>query len=117
MRTLIRGLFWLALLAVIFATLAPIDYRPVTIFPAQAERFGAFLAISILLVFAYPRQRFAWVIGLVAVAGLLEVLQNVVPGRHGRLLDFEAKAVGAMAGAIIGVVGELVGSGGELERG
>ena len=105
---MIRILFWLGLLAIAFVTLAPIDDRPVTMLPAQVERFGAFLVISTLLALGYPRHRIAWLVGLVVVAGLLEGLQEFVPGRHGRLHDFEAKALGVVVGAILGLFGERV---------
>ena len=108
MRTAIRVLFWLGFLAVAFVTLAPIDYRPVTMLPAQVERFATFLIISALLALGYPRHRMVWLLGLIAVAGLLEVLQNMVPGRHGRLHDFEAKAIGVVVGAAVGLLGEWI---------
>lgn len=99
-----RVLFWLTLLGVAFVTLAPIEYRPATGLPAQVERFGAFLLVTGPLMIAYPRHRLAGVCALVIAAGVLEILQDIVPGRHGRLHDFEAKAAGVLAGAITGLV-------------
>ena len=98
---LLRILFWLGLLGIAVATLGPIDLRPESGLPPQVERFGAYLLISLLWTLAYPRQRWAGVVVLVGVAGVLELLQELVPGRHGRLHDAEAKAAGVMAGAAV----------------
>ena len=102
MRIIARLLSWTMLLAVAFVTLAPIEFRPETGLPPQAERFGAFLLVAISLRIAYPRHRLLGICALVIVAGMLEALQDLVPGRHGRLHDFEAKAVGVLVGAIAG---------------
>lgn len=98
----------MSLLAVAFATLAPIEYRPVTEFPPQAERFGAFLIVTISLVVGYPSYRLLGICGLVVAAAALEDLQTVFPGRHGRFFDFEAKAAGVLAGALVGMMGEAL---------
>ena len=108
MRKAARLLFWVSLLAVAFVTLAPIEFRPVTGFPPQVERFGAFLVIAVPLMIGYPRYRLLGLCGLVLAAGMLEVGQNLVPGRHGRLHDFEAKAAGVLAGALVGLIGEAL---------
>ncbi len=108
MRTAARLLFWLSLLAIGFVTLAPIEFRPITELPPQIERFGAFLAITVPLMIGYPRYRLLGLGALVIAAGMLEVFQNWVPGRHGRLHDFEAKAAGVLAGAVLGLMGEAL---------
>ncbi len=103
MRRLAGVLFWLGLLGIGAATLGPIDFRPESGLPPQVERFGAFLAVSLLFTLAYPRRRVGGWLVLLLVAGLLEILQNDVPGRHGRVPDFEAKALGVLFGAAAGV--------------
>lgn len=108
MRTAGRLLFWLGLLALAFVTLAPIEFRPTTELPPQVERFGAFLAVSVPLMIGYPRHRLLGLCALLIAAGALEVFQNFVPGRHGRWPDFEAKAAGAIAGAVVTLAAERV---------
>ncbi len=100
-RTAARVLFWLTLAYVAFVTLSPIAFRPETGFGPDGERFAAFAVASALLMLGYPRHRLAWFAGLVVVAGLLEAAQNLVEGRHGRWHDFEVKAAGAAAGAVL----------------
>ncbi len=102
MRGIARILFWLLFLVILVATLGPLGLRPESGLPPQVERCGAFLLASFLLMLAHPRHRYAWLVGLALAAGLLEALQTLIPGRDGRLVDFEAKAAGVAAGAIIG---------------
>ena len=108
LRRSARVLFWLTLAYVAFVTLSDIAYRPETPFGPNKERFAAFALVSALLMLGYPRHRLMWLLGLVAVAGLLEAGQELVPGRHGRVHDFEVKALGAFAGAAAAVVVERV---------
>ncbi len=103
MRRLSRLLFWLGLAGIALVTLGPIGLRPESGLPPQVERFGAFLAISLLFTLGYPSRRVIGWLALFAVAALLEILQNEVPGRHGRLIDFDAKAAGVAAGAVVGL--------------
>ena len=105
-RTAARLAFWLALGAVAFVTLSPIADRPVTPFGSGVERFGAFAALSGLLMLAYPAHRMRWFWALVVLAALLEAGQNLVGGRHGRLGDFDVKALGAAAGALAALATE-----------
>ena len=100
-RALRRGarvLFWLVLAFIAFVTLSPIYDRPVTGLPPWMERFAAFAVLSGLAALGYPRRWLAWIAGLVVVAGLLELGQELQPGRHGRVIDFDVKAAGVVAG-------------------
>jgi VanZ family protein len=103
MRTIARALFWLTLCAVAFVTLAPLEFRPISGLPPQVERFGSYLATSLLFAVGYPRHRGLGFCALLLVAGLLEVLQELVPGRDARLIDFGAKAAGALAGILLAI--------------
>ena len=58
------------------------------------------------MMIGYPKHRWLGFWALVIAAGALEFLQNVVPGRHGRWHDFDAKAAGVMAGALLGLASE-----------
>ena len=107
-RLLSRWLAWLLVLAVAVFTLAPIGLRPVTAAPANWERFAAFMAIGALFCLGYPQHRWRMVGLVIALAGLLEVLQHVSPSRHGRLPDGLVKAAGALLGAGFAVAVERV---------
>jgi hypothetical protein len=94
-----RWVAWLLVLAIAVFTLAPIELRPVTGAPVSLERFAAFAVIGAALCWGYPKQRLHILVLLVGIVGFLEVAQNYVPGRHGRLPDGLVKASGALLGA------------------
>ncbi len=108
MRTVGRWAFWACLLGVGVATLGPIWLRPETGLPSSAERWVGFLLVGLPLTIGYPRHRLAGVLTLVLVAGGLEILQNAVPGRHGRWLDFDFKTLGLLCGAALGLLVERI---------
>lgn len=96
----LRGAAWALLLAVLVMTLGPIGLRPVSGHSAGLERFAAFALIGGLFGLAYPRR---WLIVLMLVIGsaaALEILQELAPGRHGRLIDFAMKAGGGLCGIV-----------------
>ena len=98
-RILFRWAAWLLLLAIAVFTLAPIEFRPVTGAPAGLERFFAFAAIGTAFCLGYPKHRLPILVLLVGIVGFLEIAQNIVPGRHGRLPDGMMKASGTLLGA------------------
>ena len=111
LRKAARVLFWLTLAYVAFVTLSPIDFRPETGLGPNKERFLAFAVVSVFLTLGSPRHRLAWLLGLAAVAGLLEASQTLVDGRHGRWHDAEVKVAGVAAGAILALALERVARG------
>lgn len=72
--------------------------------PGWIEHFCAYYAAATLLVLALPGRRNLALImlGLVALAGLMEVLQHFSPGRTPKVADFLAGSTGALLGAAIG---------------
>jgi hypothetical protein len=98
-RTFFRWVTWLLLLAIAVFTLAPIEFRPVTGAPVALERFLAFAALGTAYCLGYPKRRLPILVLLVGIAGFLEIAQDIVPGRHGRLPDGIVKASGALVGA------------------
>ncbi|MBL0406268.1 VanZ family protein [Microvirga aerilata] len=101
-----RWAAWLLVCAVVVFTLSPIELRPVTAAPTNWERFAAFTTMGALFCLGYPQHRLRVVWLVIGMAGLLEVLQHLVPSRHGRLPDGIVKAVGALLGAGLVVVAE-----------
>ncbi|WP_192926427.1 hypothetical protein [Microvirga tunisiensis] len=98
-KVFFRWVAWLLILAIAVFTLAPIALRPVTGAPVSLERFVAFAAIGAAFCLGYPKHRLYIVVLLVGIVGFLEIAQNVVPGRHGRLPDGLVKTSGALLGA------------------
>lgn len=101
LTTLCRWVAWLLVVAIAAFTLSPIELRPTTAAPADWERFAAFAVMGGVFCLGYPKHRLAVVLLLLAIVGLLEVGQNIVSGRHGRLPDGLVKAAGALLGALV----------------
>ena len=93
---------WISLLALFLVTLGPIDDRPISGAPVYYEHFGAFACVACIFAFAYPKRILLVAAFLVVTAIPLELLQTLVPGRHGRLSDVSIKIVGALFGVVIG---------------
>jgi VanZ family protein len=91
---------WLALAAVAFVTLGPIQDRP-QVAPPHLEHFAAFLLLGVVFAFAYPNHRLRAVLIVVGSAILLEILQLATPDRHGRLIDAMTKVAGAAFGVTL----------------
>ncbi|MGX5734094.1 VanZ family protein [Bosea thiooxidans] len=93
---------WGALLAIMAATLLPIDVRPhVPGLGPNTERFLAYFTTGALLSLAYPRQRWLLLAGIVAFAIGLEWLQTLEATRHGAAHDALVKCAGAVIGAAL----------------
>jgi hypothetical protein len=93
----------LGLMAIIFATLCPIELRPHLGSPVE-ERFGAYFVLGMLATMAVPRQQTAVSLSLVAIAFALEAAQRLVPTRDAAVPDAVIKAFGGMLGAQFGVM-------------
>ncbi|WP_114945878.1 VanZ family protein [Microvirga calopogonii] len=94
-----RWVAWLLVLAITIFTVAPIEFRPVSGAPVSLERFGAFVVIGTMFCLGYPGHRLRIIVMLIGIITLLEVTQNYVPNRHGRLPDGMVKVSGALIGA------------------
>lgn len=94
-----RRVAWLLVFAMAVFTLSPIDFRPVTGASVSLERVAAFAAIGATFCLGYPKHRLPILVLLLGIVGFLEIAQNYVPGRHGRLPDGLVKASGALLGA------------------
>lgn len=88
---------WLALAFIAYATLSPIDARPV-VAGLQLERFAAFSLMGLAFGLAYPRRLVLVVAIVVGCALGLETMQLLTPDRHGRLVDALVKATGGLCG-------------------
>jgi VanZ family protein len=97
---------WLALAFIVYATLSPIDDRPV-IAGAQLEHFAAFAVVGLAFGLAYPRRVFLVATIILITAFGLEALQLLTPDRHARLLDALVKAAGGVCGIGIGQLAQI----------
>src|SRR5450756_1976652 len=98
---------WLALAFIVYATLSPIDDRPVLATP-HFEHFAAFALVGLAFGLAYPR-RLVLIAALVLISAFgLEAMQLLTPDRHGRLIDAVIKAAGGVCGIGISQLGLMV---------
>ena len=92
---------WLALAFIIYATLSPINDRPVLAGP-HLERFAAFALMGLAFGLAYPNRILLVVAIVVGSAFGLEALQLLTPDRHARVSDALVKALGGVCGIGVG---------------
>ncbi|PSC06536.1 hypothetical protein SLNSH_01610 [Alsobacter soli] len=93
---------WAALAAIAVATLSPIGLRPhVPGASADLERMAAFVVVGLLFGSMYSRRLGFALVVVVGGAMLLEILQNVIPTRHGLVHDGALKAIAGAAGVMI----------------
>ncbi len=114
--TVFRWVAWLLVIAVAVFTLSPIELRPTTPAPANLERFVAFAIVGGAFWLGYPNRRIGSVLLVIGIAGLLEILQHVVPGRHGEPQDFAVKAFGSAFGAFCALFSAWVVNGGRTAQ-
>ncbi|QFU17886.1 VanZ family protein [Microvirga thermotolerans] len=107
---------WCLLILVAVVTLSPIGLRPVSGAPVDLERMAAFLLLGGLFAWGYPERRLRLMVLLAASAGVLETLQNFVPGRHGRADDFLVKGMAIVAGFLICAMAERIATASQERR-
>ncbi|MDE1997150.1 MAG: VanZ family protein [Rhizobiaceae bacterium] len=102
MSSIYQIVAWLALASIIFATAAPIRWRPKTAISVNIERSAAFAFMALLFVMAYPNDRRIVGIGCILGAAATELLQVASPTRHPRVEDAIIKGLGATVGLLFG---------------
>jgi len=78
---------WLLLAVIIFLTLSPPSYRPVTKVGHNLEHLLIHLMLGVTFGIGYARRWWPVALGLVALTAAIEFAQLFVPGRHARLKD------------------------------
>ena len=96
---------WLLLITIAVLSLVPPTLRPETGLRNNYEHFAIFAAAGAAFGLGYGRRPYSLMVGLVTFAGVIELAQVLVPGRHARLSDFVVDAlsmcVSAMACSIM----------------
>lgn len=90
-----------AVLAIIVLSWLPGSERPHTGLSGQLEHFIAYALAAAGIGMGFPARRVVIMLGLIVLAGTLEVGQLWIPGRGSRVIDFVASAGGAVIGAQI----------------
>jgi VanZ family protein len=89
---------WTAFALIVFFTISPLSMRPGVTADPNIERFAAFALLGLLFGLAYPRRLAVDASFVVVAAGVLEMLQLVIPDRHGHMADALVKAAGGAFG-------------------
>jgi VanZ family protein len=95
---------WLLVVCIVVLTLGPPTVRPVTGFNRDLEHVAAFALLGLAFGLAYPNRRMLLALIGIAIAALMETLQQMVPGRHAYFSDFVINAFGACAGLAVAVL-------------
>ncbi|GAB3185080.1 VanZ family protein [Hydrogenophaga aquatica] len=100
-QPLARVFFWLVLAAVVVLSLTPVEHLPPQVFSIwdKAQHALAFLALSLLGLWAYSRQPRRVLTGLLLLGAAIELAQAATGWRYGEWADLMADAVGVLAGA------------------
>jgi len=92
---------WLLLAVIVFLTLSPASYRPVTKVGHNLEHFLIHVVLGVTFGIGYARQWWLVALGLVGLTAAVEFAQLFVPGRHARLKDLVIDAVAVCLGVAI----------------
>ena len=101
-QPLARALFWIMCLTVLAGTLAPQTDTPL-LFALADKVFHtiAFAALAVVGLRAYPRHVFVICVLLIALGGLIEIVQGFTSSRAQEWEDFLADIVGIGLGAML----------------
>jgi hypothetical protein len=100
---LFRYLSWVCVALLALLSLIPGDVMARTGAPGLAEHFVAYLGTSATAALAYARRVSYVQIAalLMTYAGVLELAQRGIPGRHSDLVDFAAGSAGVVTGVAL----------------
>jgi VanZ family protein len=99
--TVTRIAAWTLTVAIVTLSLVPPWLRPETDVPHNFEHFAIFFASGAAFGAGYARRPGLVILSLAIFAGVIELAQSVVPGRHARLGDFIVDALAACVGVVI----------------
>jgi VanZ family protein len=97
----LRVIAWVCVGALAVASWTPGQEMVRTGFNTRLEHLVAYLITGIAVISAYPRSR-TWTIAaiLCAYAGVLELGQLFIPGRHAALFDWLASSSGVLCACL-----------------
>ena len=97
----LRFIAWACVVGLAVASWTPGQEMVRTGFNTRLEHMAAYLIAGIAIIVAYPRRP-TWSIAaiLCAYAGILELGQLYIPGRHAALLDWLASSGGVLCACL-----------------
>jgi hypothetical protein len=104
-NTVLRYIAWACVIGLAIASWTPGEEMIRTGFNIRLEHTAAYLIVGIAVIVAYPRKPiWSLVAILCAYAGLLELGQMHIPGRHAALLDWIASSSGVLCASLTVIV-------------
>lgn len=88
---------------IVVLSVVPASGRPETGAPHALEHFAIFLATGFAAGVGWPRKHALLSFLLVIFAGLVEIAQLFVPGRHARVSDFTVDVLAGIIGLMVSV--------------
>jgi VanZ family protein len=92
---------WSCIVALAVLSLIPREHMLRTGFGGHIEHIMAYLGTALIVASAYASRRLHIVAGLMAYAGILELLQNFSPGRTPAVEDFAFSSIGVLLGVAL----------------
>ena len=103
--------------AIVWLSVVPAGFRPVTEAAHVLEHFGIFLLTGMAFRLGYSDRGAFVSLALLFFAGSIEFAQLWIPGRHARLSDLLVNIAGALAGvAVVATADRLVKNLGRWKR-
>ena len=103
-RWLIQFFAWVLAATIFILSIVPPGLRPETGLPHNFEHFIINVVTGLLFGLGYPRWLKLLCTFLVGFAGIVELAQLFVAGRHARLSDFIVDSVALCVGVLFSVV-------------
>ena len=101
-RQLLRLTAWAAVVLLVVLSLIPKELEVRTNLVGTHEHAIAYALTSTIVAVAYPAVRRLWiVVALFALSGILELLQNFIPGRNPEIAGAAFSSVGAATGVLL----------------
>jgi VanZ family protein len=99
---LLKLSFWFAAVLIGVLSLMPVDFLPPQAFDVwdKAQHAGAFAALALLGLSAYPRSCWQVGLGLLAYGAAIELAQSATGWRFGDWLDLLADLIGIILGSL-----------------
>jgi VanZ family protein len=102
---------WVLATVIVVLSVVPPNGRPETGAPHALEHFAIFWATGFAAGIGWQRKHTPIGILLVIFAGVVEIAQLFVPGRHARWSDFTVDALAAVIGLVLTALPRLVRAG------
>jgi VanZ family protein len=99
-----RTVAWILAVVIVVLSLVPHQLRPETGLSNDFEHAGIFAITGAAFGVSYSRRPNLIMVGLVIFAGVIEIAQLLIPGRHARLSDFLVDAVSMCATVMVGSI-------------